>query len=505
MTNVLPRIGVAAPVAALLGSLLGLLVVRGFALPLVMASVAVALVTLLVRSPGWGLGVWVLAVTNTIPALNLDTLHVPGLFQPYDGLMILLFGATLLAATGLGHRELRRRLPRWLVWAVVLLSAWWLLVLLRTWLLASVPLLPAALFGRDLLYGGVATVCAAVLLPDRKSVHGALNVMIIGAAIYSVAFVPHVLVGSAAGWIVHPSLQGTSDGLLRIYQLSNDLVVAVFPVALWLTLSTRGHLRLAYACVAGLFAVQIALQQTRATYISVALSLALATAFMLARPAFRAFRPRLLALWGVVGGVLLTIGVVVTSSRGAGDTSAISNNPIYQRVALIPATLTQSVGSGSEGSWAYRVQIADRLLKILGHNYLWGVGFLNPIYHYYANLPNGSIRNSDVGALEIVMVVGVVGLVLVLAPVAGSAFGLVRSSFLAPEDLRDRALVVGLVGFLIGALLSSVTLVTLFLGARPAMSGILVACALTMSRAPAHKIAGSPADPLGSLEGEAAT
>ena len=67
---------------------------------------------------------------------------------------------------------------------------------------------------------------------------------------------------------------------------------------------------------------------------------------------------------------------------------------------------------------------------------------------------------------------------------------LVRGSATALEDPADAALVVAFVAFLTGALLSSITLVTLFLGSGPAMSGLLAGCAIALSRQAAVGIGG---------------
>lgn len=492
MKTALARTRFAVPAAVALGGLIGLLVVGGATLPLVAAVAAIAAVVALARSPGWALGVWTLAVTNTIPGANLDSLHIPGLFQPYDGLMVVLCLAAVYVATTIPREELRRRLPRWLAVAVVTLVAWWLLALVRTWLYSGVPLRPAALYGRDLLYGGVAAACGAVLLRGRPDIFRALHVMMVGAAIYSLVFVPHVVFGVGGGWIVHPYLQSATDGLIRVYQPSNDLVVAVLPVALWLALATRDRSRLAYGCAAALFALQVALQQTRATYIGVALSLAVATAFVLAYPAYRSLLPKVLVLWSTIGVAILTLGLVAVSFSGSASALVLNDNAVYRRILSIPAALGTHASSGTSGAWAYRLQLAERLLRLLGHDLLWGMGFLSPAYHYFAALPDGNIRNSDVGALGTVMVIGVVGLVLVVTPFAGSIMSLVRGSATPFEDPADAALVVAFVAFLTGALLSSITLVTLFLGSGPAMSGLFAGCAVALSRQVAVETGGPP-------------
>jgi hypothetical protein len=131
-------------------------------------------------------------------------------------------------------------------------------------------------------------------------------------------------------------------------------------------------------------------------------------------------------------------------------------------------------------------------VRLLGHDFLWGLGFISPAYHYFAGLPGGNIRSSDVGALGTVMVIGVVGLVLVLAPFVGSGVVLLRASLADAEDPPDAALVVGLVAFLVGTLFSSVTLVTLFLATGPAMSGLLAGCCVALGRRPAVAV-GAPA------------
>ena len=52
------------------------------------------------------------------------------------------------------------------------------------------------------------------------------------------------------------------------------------------------------------------------------------------------------------------------------------------------------------------------MLKVLGGHWPLGLGFLSPHTNYFPELPQGSIRNTDVGVLNSLMTVGLLGTVL---------------------------------------------------------------------------------------------
>ena len=105
------------------------------------------------------------------------------------------------------------------------------------------------------------------------------------------------------------------------------------------------------------------------------------------------------------------------------------------------------------GTVSYRLHVARLELEVLGDNWVAGVGFLNPAYHWVPGLPEGSIRNSDLGPLSLLMTMGLIGLFLAYMPPVAGLFYLLR---------RRRSFVqYGGAMYLGAALVASITLETI--------------------------------------------
>ena len=88
--------------------------------------------------------------------------------------------------------------------------------------------------------------------------------------------------------------------------------------------------------------------------------------------------------------------------------------------------------------------------------------FLNPKQYYVPELPNGSIRDSDTGVMNVVMTMGVVGAVLLYAPFLAALFVVIRERFRRRGPASGGWIAFGSAVWLIMVLASSATLVIMF-------------------------------------------
>jgi hypothetical protein len=135
-------------------------------------------------------------------------------------------------------------------------------------------------------------------------------------------------------------------------------------------------------------------------------------------------------------------------------------------------------GAGTErndysDSVTYRVDLASTSRGVLGSDWLSGLGFLDPDYRYFTDLPNGSIRSSDIGFFNVLMTMGIVGLVFIYAMPGVALMRLLRHRHRHEEQERLEWVQAGTVTWLISTLISSITLVTLF-----SVPGLIVTAAM---------------------------
>src|SRR5438477_12108578 len=74
--------------------------------------------------------------------------------------------------------------------------------------------------------------------------------------------------------------------------------------------------------------------------------------------------------------------------------------------------------ANTTGTVRYRRELDHEMLTLLGASWPIGLGFLHSGAHYVAGLPEGSIRNTDTGVFNALMAMGVVGTLLIYAPLA---------------------------------------------------------------------------------------
>jgi hypothetical protein len=429
--------------------------------------------------PSIGVALWVLAFTNTLPFVNLDVLSVHGNVQPSDALIAALLLGTVLPAVRLGPglRDLK-----WQRRAMILAMCfiiWWAFTLLRTYWFGAAPLSFAALYGRDLLYMPIALICATCLLRRVADVLNVLVVLAAAASIYAAAYLAGVLTGASVSWILHPYLVINSAGLVQPFQYSSWLVVCLLPVAFWRGMPGRGWRLWAWRTCALLLGTQVLVTLTRGNYIGVGLGLAVSIAAVFIAPQYSELRRGLAARWFFIASVVsagalsLTVALPsLLSTRGA-------TNIVLSRLSSVFAIVGGGHGP-QDANWVYRVALLRAMSRVLGGDWLWGLGFLHPSVHYVAQLPMGSIRNTDVGVSNTLMTLGLIGTVLAFAP---TLLGLLRgftSDGGRPLRLEAAASLAGLTGFFACVFGSALTLAY---GIWP-ITGVLIVAAFVLAERP---------------------
>lgn len=405
--------------------------------------------------PGVALGLWMLAAVNGLPFVNVDRYRTPGVFRAEDLILMLLIMAALYRAAsgvriGRGTRMFR--------FVVAVYAVLWALTLARTSLLEGIPLVKATSFGRDFLFFPFTAWAAQYLLAGaRKARMEAMTVAAMGAVVYAAAQLLYQMSGLDLGFILHPYMEASSAGLARPYQWTATLVwlLVVPSLALGLRLGHPG--RRAWLGVAALLGVAAAFGQTRASYVG------LLTA---------------LCVWIVIVGRLGWFGrrlgrvYVLVGVAAAAIVMAVSFSPTLQHAAGVVTERAFTLGdvvSAADGrvpsNWAYRRGLAHEMLRVLSRDWPWGMGFLHPSAHPIPSLPMGSIRNNDLGMMQVLMTMGALGATCLIAMVAAILVPAVRwlwsKRTLVQGDLaasHDIELASGLAAALAGAAASSLTL-----------------------------------------------
>ncbi len=389
------------------------------------AAVITALLVLAARAPGPLAVLLLLAALNGIPIVNLSG-RLPGGAHVQDGAVIAL-GALLYAYPDRNPTPERARLIRMAtVWGAFFV-AFWAFTLARSELLGGVTWLKAALYGRDFLYFALLLPLALRARLPSASVRAGAWVLLAGVVVYSVGATVVSVTGHTLPWLIHPGILDPNSGVTRLYASMSPLVNTslVFAAALLLSRSSCGR-RGRIGALVLLLALTAALQLTRANYF------ALAVAFV-AGVCVATIRSRAVMRLVVCAGIatlVVTAGLLTLSISGRVGGHAVG-------VVVSRAEAGISDLSHSSGSVGYRETVDREMLHVLGTSWPLGLSFLNPVDHYVSSLPSGSIRNSDTGVFNVLMTMGVLGALLVYAPLLYGIRELMRASRRGvPERLR---------------------------------------------------------------------
>jgi hypothetical protein len=425
------------------------------------------------------LGVAILTVFNGIPGINLDTFTTAGSFRVSDvavaALMVVLATRQRVDASAAKPVRLAR------VWGFGFVL-WWMFTLVRS-VLDGVPVRDAALFGRDFLYFAILVPLFVGALARRRDIYTVLYVIGAGTLIYALAQIGVTALGLdrvgpiRANLFIHETFSNELGGLHRVYSFMGDTVGAALPFSLGLALvPPRRSLRIVgvIATVIGTLSVLFAF--TRATY------LGLAFAFLL-----------ISAVWirqGSSGGVALRrVSVAALAVVLALIISGGYRPLLYSSHATATASNRASTAladlQNRRGTVQYRYDLQKQMRKILGNHWLEGLGFWHPKAHPVASLPSQSIRNSDVGVLNSIMTMGVVGTLFLYAPLLGILIAIFRlrrrgSSAMAAHEW----FFYGLSLWLTYLLISSISLVTLFTVSGLVLTALMLGCAARLLTEP---------------------
>jgi hypothetical protein len=407
------------------------------------------------RYPSPTAAILLLAIMNGLPFLNLGG-RLPGGAHYQDGAVVLLT-ALLFYWRGrpLNVRHARLiRLARG--WSVVFVS-YWLFTLVRSVEVYAVPWIKAGLYGRDFLYFAVLLPLALRARFPAGSVRVGVKILAAGVAAFAVGVLLTSGAGLNAAWLTHPTTVSVTSGVSRVYSPMGDLVNTslIVAVAVLLSRHARGR-RPVVTCVVGLLLVASLLQLTRANYF------ALAVAACVSGYLYVAHYASVGSL--IVRGVMLVLAVLALalSIHGATGVTQSGNSALGAVISRVQNGASDIAQSG--GTFGYRQRVDGELLAALGPAWPDGLSFLHPDAHYVVGVPEGTIRNSDTGVLNVVMTMGALGALLLYAPVLYALVLILRltrrGSASAPQMPAWIAYTAA--GWLAWALAGSPTLIVLF-------------------------------------------
>jgi hypothetical protein len=447
----------------------------GELLPLV-AAVTFALVLVGRWNFGAFVALMVLVVLNGIPGPDLEEFAMTGSFRISDVAFLAL--VAVLALRQQTEPAQPGSLLRFVRWWAAALTAWWLLTLTRS-VADGVPVLQAALFARDFLYFAILLPLLAGALRDRREVAACLSLLAAGAVLHAagqVAVSAGGITSSILDLVVHAQISIGFEGTQRIYAYMADAVTAAFPFAIGLALiPPRRPLRLVGIGLAILTGISVLFQFTRATYLALALALIVVSAtWMYANGAIsRPLRRATAAL----------AAVVVLAAFASGFRPLAASVALPAETAAVSERARSTIDDlrGSTGNVGYRYDLLEEMLAHLDDRWPVGLGFLHPDVRPVSSLPDGSIRNGDVGVFNAVMTMGVIGAGLMYVPLVALFFATMRRRRdSGPAARRDQWFFFGAATWILYAVMSSGSLVTLFSVPGLVLTATLLACSVCL-------------------------
>jgi hypothetical protein len=436
------------------------------------AAFFLVLVLIAAHNLGVATALAMIAVLNGLPGLDIEEFSRPNSFRISD--LVVAFLLVVLAAFTLGRSAQRSKgVNRIWIWALVF-TAWWLFTLLRTVLLEGVPVLQAALYGRDFLYFILVLALFAGAIRSKREIKGFLITVSLAAAVYSAANVGAVMFGEALPWLIHPIQTNDYQGLTRIYAYMTDAAIFILPIGAGLALlASRTAIRVGGAALFSVAAAGILAQFGRMLYYSLALGLLLAVAIWMTRPTRRSTGVR-----RVAASLAAALVVVVAVQAGTGGIRFQSqSDSAFAAVSQRAVSGFTDISAGS-GTVEYRQSLSAQMAQLLEGHWAEGLGFLHPSVRPALGVPNGSIRNTDVGIFNSLMTMGVVGTLLLYLPLLGLLWALVRRSWRRQIPSSWDWFAFGTVAWLIAVLVGSISLVTLFSVQGLVVTACVVGCAV---------------------------
>lgn len=420
--------------------------------------------------------VWVVLAANLVPAVDLMPMRLLGQIEYVDYLMLLLAIGALNAA--FDESQAWRGVPRWLGVLCFISLVWWSMTLLRTLAWSGIPLSYGIAYGRDLVYLVVAAVLCCVFLArcegrDLRLFAAGLTAC---ASMYASAYTLTVLTEFDLSWLYHPYVDLSAYySMPRLIAVGDVLVLPALSLSLWFALGRRGFERILWSGAFLILALEVLVQLTRAAYVGVFVALAVGFVVVMARREFAFLRRSAWFMVVVLIVVILAWSLMLSLSVSLGPTFE-SNSPVYQRLLSMGRDVGMGFGTPA-GTVRARTQMADSMLEMLDGHWVWGLGFLHPRYNYVDQLPQGSIRNTEVGALGALMTVGAIGLGLILLLPLATIWWLLG---MPPVADQLGLISIGMVGYCVALLATSVTLVILFGVGSAGTAGVFLGFAVAV-------------------------
>jgi len=433
-------------------------------------ALAVTLIVLLHRfGTGVAVGLLLLGGLDALPGPNLETTRIVlSLTAQELDVLVLIVVLALWRPDGAHRRQGRSRLEGWLwLWTGSFLALW-LATVVRTTLSSPVPLYRAASWCMDFAFFAILLPLFARALRDARLRRVFFFTCVAGLLVSAPAGAIVVVTHTPLPLLVHTTLVASNGSLTRLYTGATDLPFAGLPLALGAALfSTTARVRILGAVVAIVCAVAVALALTRARYIGIAVGVSSASLLWLCL-SDRAAKLARLRLGRAAAAILITVAALLIYHPPVVGSSAL--NTVAQRAT---SALAVTTGQGSTATVNVRLVDVRELTQYLGGRWLFGLGFLDPSSDFIVGVPQGSIRNGDVGYFNIIMTMGIVGLALYCAPLVllVIALGWRRLQRIGAGELEWLAF--GGFAWIVATLISSATLVILF-----STTGVVAAAAV---------------------------
>jgi hypothetical protein len=419
---------------------------------------------------GVAAGLLVLAVLNGIPLVDFEQFAVSGRFRVSDVLVVGLGGLLAISALRPGGKTMSHRAVRWSIWWSAAFVAWWTWTLVTSVLDDGVPLVQAALFGRDFLYFALLLPLVAIAFRGRAEVLGLLVTLGAGALAYAFGQLGLVFAGFTGAFesLVHESAVLEYEGVPRVYAFMSEATLALIPLSLGLALMGRArNLRIAGALLFAMSGLSILLQFSRAVYVGLGLALVAVSAIWMVRsPAAGSLR----RAW-----VLVSAGVVAAVFLAATGFRPSLSSPTAEAISTRAASTFEELQAGS-GNVRYRYKVSEAMLDRLQGHWPTGLGFWHPEAKPVSTLPDYSIRNGDVGVLNAVMTMGIIGTILLYLPLAAVLIATLRRRGAGTGEYEWLYYGVGV--WIVAVLVGSLTLVTLFSTPGLVLAAVILGCAV---------------------------
>lgn len=456
-------------------------VTHGYSSRLLALAGVVAVLAVAVAQRGAFLGLMLVAAMNGIPVV--DTTHrIASHVTGQDLATVALIAAGIVYPAVDRARSEPKRITRAMFWMGVALLLWWLFTVVRTWMGGQAGLLAAANYGRDFGFFAALLMALPRIRLSRREIQVLLTVVTVAVCLFSAGQIVTVIGLGTPQWLVHAGGDVTAAstvGFSRLYASMNDLLLAGLAAAIGAVLLARdARLRRRAIPIALLLAVSFALELTRARWLGLILALLVVSLRLMLRSdrgVSALLKRRLGALSAALAGAA-AVGVVTAPHY-------LLSGPFVQRFLSFFTDL-----QSEHSTIATRVQVIGTMSTLLAGKWLLGLGFVPPSAHFFLGLPEGSLRNSDVGVLNSVITMGIVGTVFLYLPVVAVLVHTLRRrawSLAIPYPwLRYAAAI-----WIIATVASSASIVTLFSVSGLAMTAVILTLAVHPS------VSGTDPDP----------